>query len=357
MATTLAASPKTVLVLGNLGYIGPVLSKHLRQAFPEAVLIGFDTAFFQGCLLDPYDSAEHSMHHQIYGDIRNFPAELLQGVDCVVALAAISNDPMGKLYERPTHEINADAIVAVAAQAKAAGVQRFIFASSCSVYGAGGDKPKNEQSEVNPLTAYAISKINCEKGLEKLASDQFIVSCLRFSTACGYSPRLRLDLVLNDFVASAFMHKRIDILSDGTPWRPLIDVTDMSRAIEWAAIRDPKQSANFLAINVGAEEWNYTIKALADAVAEHLGNVQVSFNKEAPPDKRSYRVDFSLFRKLAPNHQPLKTLHQTIQDLLEGFKTSGFAQADFRNGHLIRFNTLKTLANRHAINDDLYWTS
>lgn len=346
---------KTILILGNLGYIGPVLGAHLRRQFPGARLIGYDTGYFQGCFLDPYATAERYLDQQFYGDIREEDGSCLKGVDTVVALAAISNDPMGNAYEKPTQEINADAIAAFAAKAKAAGVKHFVFASSCSVYGAGGDVAKSEQSDVNPLTAYARSKIACEKALAPLASDGFVVTCLRFATACGISPRLRLDLVLNDFVASAYLTKRIEILSDGTPWRPLIEVTDMSRAVEWATHRSAANGGAFLAVNTGTDSWNYTIKQLALAVAEHVGGVEVSINTNAAPDKRSYRVDFSLFKSLAPNHQPLKTLGQTIEELVDGFKSSGFAQVEFRKSPLIRLNTLSELKHRQLIDEDLYW--
>lgn len=343
------------MILGNLGYIGPVLTRHLRRVFPKATLTGYDTAYFQGCLLDPYAHGEHGLTHQYYGDIRSMDASLFTGVDAVVGLAAISNDPMGNIYEKPTMEINADAIVAQAKAAKAAGVKRFVFASSCSVYGAGGDTPKNEQSEVNPLTAYARSKIACEKALAELADDRFTITCLRFATACGASPRLRLDLVLNDFVANAVANRSIHILSDGTPWRPLINVTDMSRAIEWAITRPADKGGNYLAINTGSDTWNYTVRELAEAVSKALGGVEVTLNTEAPPDKRSYRVDFSRYRELAPNHQPLKTLEQTIEELIAGFTTAKFSNADFRNSHLIRLNTLNMLKERKQIDADLYW--
>lgn len=349
-----APAPR-ILILGNLGYIGPVLAAHLRTSLPGAVLTGFDTAYFQGCLLDPYAHAEHGIHHQYFGDIRRIDASLFAGIDAVVALAAISNDPMGNLYEKPTMQINADAIANAARLAKAAGVKRFVFASSCSVYGAGGDTPKDERAEVNPLTAYARSKIACEQALQPLADASFTITCLRFATACGASPRLRLDLVLNDFVASALVTKAITILSDGTPWRPLINVADMSRAIEWAITRDLQAGGHFLTVNTGSDAWNYTIRELAEAVAAHIGGVSVSVNPDAPPDKRSYRVDFSLYRSLAPKHQPLKTLEATIAELTAGFASARFADAEFRTSHLIRLNTLNTLKARALINDDLYW--
>ena len=181
------------------------------------------------------------------------------------------------------------------------GVGRFVFASSCSIYGAAGDAPRAEDDPLNPLTAYARSKVEAERGLRPLAGRDFTVTALRFATACGASPRLRLDLVLNDFVASAVLSGRIEVLSDGSPWRPLVHVDDMARAIEWGLSRgrDP-----FVAVNVGSADWTWQIGALARDVADVLGEVEVSINTAAQPDNRSYKVDFSLFRKLAPDHQP-----------------------------------------------------
>jgi nucleoside-diphosphate-sugar epimerase len=344
---------KKILILGNLGYIGPVLVRHLRAVWPQSVLVGYDAAFFQGCLLDCYQPAEPMLDQQLYGDVRTLDPQVLAGVEAVVALAAVSNDPMGLSYEKPTREINTHAIVDIAHKAKQAGVKNFVFASSCSVYGAGGDKAKDERAEVNPLTAYAISKIECERGLAPLAGDGFTIRCLRFATACGPSPRLRLDLVLNDFVASALATRQIQILSDGTPWRPLIDVRDMCRAMEWAMLQAGQ--LDFLTLNVGSAAWNFRIKELAHAVAAHIGGVTVSVNPDAAPDKRSYQVDFSLFRSLAPDHQPLQKLGDTIGALVAALQDAGFADANFRQSHLIRLNSLNMLKQRGRIDADLHW--
>ena len=323
--------PKTlrILINGNLGYIGPVLIQHLRRVLPAARLVGFDTGFFAGCLIDQRSFPEAMLDVQHFGDVRRLPAEVLEGVDVVIQLAAISNDPMGNAFEGVTAEINARAVVENARRAKAAGAKTFVFASSCSVYGAGGEGAKSETSELNPLTAYARSKIAAEQGLRPLGDAGFKITCLRFATACGFSPRLRLDLVLNDFVASALSLGRIVILSDGTPWRPLIHVKDMARAMEWAIIRPAERGGTFLLLNVGSNQWNYQVKELADAVRAELGNVEISINQQAAPDKRSYRVDFGLFATLAPDHQPLETLTSTVQGLVAGLKASGFNDPDF----------------------------
>ena len=213
-----------ILVTGSMGYVGPILTRHLRQKFPDAELIGFDTAFFAHNLTGAPRLPESLLDRVHYGDIRNFPPELLDGVDVVVHLAAISNDPMGKEFEGVTEAINEKASVALAQMAEQRGVGRFVFASSCSIYGAAEGRPKRESDSLNPLTAYARSKVAMENALRASNAGEMTVTCLRFATACGMSDRLRLDLVLNDFVASALATGEITVLSDGTPWRPLIDV-------------------------------------------------------------------------------------------------------------------------------------
>jgi nucleoside-diphosphate-sugar epimerase len=344
-----------ILINGNLGYIGPVLVQHLRRALPNAELIGHDTGFFAACLLDPRVFPETALDVQFYGDVRRIRPEVLNGVDAIIQLAAISNDPMGAAFEKVTGDINADAVVDNARRAKAEGVRAFVFASSCSVYGAAGDDAKTESSELNPLTAYARSKIAAEQGLADLANEQFIVTSLRFSTACGFSPRVRLDLVLNDFVASALTAGRITILSDGSPWRPLIHVKDMSRAMEWAINRTPSSGGNSLVINVGSNDWNYQVKQLAEAVRSELGDIEISINKAAAPDKRSYRVDFARFATLAPSHQPLETLSSAIRGLADGFRESGFADKEFRTSNYIRLKVLNDLRTKGLISEQLTW--
>ncbi|MFM2047886.1 MAG: hypothetical protein RI955_432 [Bacteroidota bacterium] len=344
-----------ILITGNLGYVGPGVIQHFRKAFPTAHLIGFDTAFFNVQFTNPILGAEHLLNEQHFGDVRNFPSALLNGVDAVVHLAAISNDPMGNKFETPTLDTNFGSTKAIAEMAKAAGVSRFIFASSCSVYGFADDKPRTETSELNPLTAYAKSKVMSEEALRPLADDNFTVTCLRFATACGMSDRLRLDLVLNDFVAGAITAKQISILSDGTPWRPLINVKDMPLAMEWGIVREKNQGGNYVVVNAGSNIWNYQVKELAEAVAAELTGVSVSVNPNAAPDKRSYKVDFSLFEKLAPMHQPKYNLQQTIKDLVNGLQAIQFNDTDFRKGRFMRLNVLNALMDKHLINEQLIW--
>jgi len=194
-----------------------------------------------------------------------------------------------------------------------------------------------------------------ERALEPLAGQKFKITCLRFSTACGWSDRLRLDLVLNDFVAAAVASKRITILSDGTPWRPLINVKDMARAIDWAIGRETRLGGDFLAVNIGSDKWNYQVKDLAEAVAETIPGVDVSINKDARPDKRSYRVNFELFRKLAPDHQPAVTLIESINELKKGLEAMEFKDGEFRNSKYMRLNILTQLRDKGLLNQSLEW--
>jgi nucleoside-diphosphate-sugar epimerase len=223
------------------------------------------------------------------------------------------------------------------------------------VYGAAASAPRREEDELNPLTAYARSKIDTEQALAQAELGKMLITCLRFATACGMSDRLRLDLVLNDFVASAITSSQITVLSDGTPWRPLIDVKDMARAIEWAVMRTAENGGRFLTVNAGADEWNYQVRDLAQAVAAALPGTKISTNENAPPDKRSYRVDFSRFQSLAPQHAPLETLDSSIRTLCEGLREVHFAHQDFRNSQYIRLKLLEEHMNGGRLSDDLRW--
>lgn len=344
-----------ILITGNLGYVGSVLVGHLRRVFPDAELVGLDTGFFATCLTDHNACPDVVLNQQHFSDTRRVDPRALAGVDAVVHLAAISNDPMGHVYETMTMEINHAASVSLAQLAKTAGVKSFVFASSCSVYGSADDHARSENSALNPLTAYARSKIATERDLQPLADERFQVTCLRFATACGWSPRLRLDLVLNDFVASALANGQIEILSDGTPLRPLINVKDMARAIEWAITRPRRPGDQYFAVNVGRNDANYQVQDLALAVEKVIPNVEVKINKNAQPDKRSYRVDFSLFERLAPMHQPEQDLAGTISALKAGLEDIGFADANFRESRLIRLKALNALRSSGRIDEKLYW--
>lgn len=345
-----------ILITGNMGYVGPVVVRHLRHRFPDAALLGFDSGLFAHCLTTPGPMPEVALDAQHFGDVRNMPAEVFEGVTAVVHLAAISNDPMGDRFEAATDAINRDASLRVAEQAHQAGVRAFVFASSCSVYGSAGSGARREGDALNPLTAYARSKIATEEGLRQRDLSGMTVTCLRFATACGMSDRLRLDLVLNDFAAGALASHEITVLSDGTPWRPLIDVRDMARAIEWAILREPGQGGPMLVVNAGSDAWNHQVRDLAEAVAQAVPGTRVSINTEAPPDLRSYRVDFSLFRSLAPEHQPAEDLVSSIGRVVGGLSAIGFQDRSYRESSAIRLKVLAAHLDQGRLSPDLRWT-
>jgi nucleoside-diphosphate-sugar epimerase len=344
-----------ILITGNMGYVGPTVVKYLRASRPDAILHGFDNAYFAHCLTGASVFPERYLDEQFYGDVRKTLPKL-NGYDAVVQLAAISNDPMGNQFEAVTFDINQNATAAVAKAAAAAGVRSFVFASSCSVYGIADGGPRMEADSLNPVTAYAKSKIEAERGLAAIETEM-VATSLRFATACGMSARLRLDLVLNDFVACALSQGRITVLSDGTPWRPLIDVADMARAIDWAIDRTAANGGRCLSINVGSRESNFQVKALAHAVAAKIPGTEVSINTSAPADSRSYQVDFGLYRSLAPTHQPLVDLDQSIQNLITGLKNMDFRDASFRTSDLMRLKVLQDHVNSGRLNASLEWTN
>jgi nucleoside-diphosphate-sugar epimerase len=344
-----------ILITGNMGYVGPALTRHLRARFPGAVLLGFDSGLFAHCLTTTDAFPEARLDAQHFGDVREVPDAVFEGVDAVVHLAAISNDPMGNRFEAATEAINRDASLRAADQAHRAGARAFVFASSCSVYGFAEGGARRETDALNPLTAYARSKVATEDGLRQRNLDGMTVTCLRFATACGMSDRLRLDLVLNDFVACALASGEITVLSDGTPWRPLIDVRDMARAIEWAILRPPEQGGPVLVLNVGSDEWNHQVRDLAEAVAKAVPGTKVSINTAAPPDRRSYRVDFSLFRAVAPEHQPREDLASSVRGLVAGLRAIGFKDPNFRESSKIRLKVLAAYLEEGRLTPDLRW--
>jgi nucleoside-diphosphate-sugar epimerase len=344
-----------VIITGNMGYIGSVVMDQLRASYPDSTLVGFDIGYFGNCITNKDVLPEWKIDLQYFGDVRRFPQDILRDTDAVVHLAAVSNDSIGNRFQEVTLDINYHASIELAKKAKKAGVRSFIFASSCSMYGTAEDSARSEKSPLNPLTAYAKSKVLTEKDLEPLADKKFVATCLRFSTACGWSDRLRLDLVLNDFVACAVASKRITILSDGTPWRPLINVKDMARAIDWAITRDVSNGGEFLAVNVGSDEWNYQVKDLAAAVAKVILDIDISINEDAQPDKRSYRVNFDLFKKLAPAYQPSIGLIESIKELKDGLEAMGFKDGEFRNSKYMRLNVLTELQKKGLLNAKLEW--
>lgn len=327
-----------VIVTGHQGYVGPVFARHVAEREQGWRLTGIDIGFFADQMTGP-DPARY-FAREIRADVRALPDDVLRGADAVVYLAAVSNDPMGVEFETATMQINADAAVTLAERCRSLGIRRFVFASSCSIYGAAGEAARTENDKVSPLTAYARSKVEAERRLCPLAGETLSITCLRFATACGASPRLRLDLVLNDFVASAVQNARIEVLSDGSPWRPLIHVEDMARAIEWALTRG---GAPLLNVNVGSQQWTWQIGSLAREVGSVLGDIEVSINRAAQPDSRSYRVDFSLFRCLAPDHQPQKDFGAAVRELRDMIDRIDFGGQPFRKSQHLRLNALREL--------------
>lgn len=338
-----------------MGYIGPCVVKHLRLVYPTSTLVGFDTGYFGNCITSGKVLPECYVDFQYFADIRLFSDHILNDVDAVIHLAGISNDPIGNQFEKVTFDINHQASIKLAVEAKKKKVKSFVFASSCSIYGAADDCAKNESSPLGPLTAYAKSKVLTERDLKPLASKDFIVTCLRFATACGMSDRLRLDLVLNDFVAAAVATKEIKILSDGSPWRPLINIKDMARAMDWAINRDYENGGHFTAVNIGSNQWNCQVKDLAAAVKEIMHDVKISINKDAIPDKRSYRVNFDLFKELAPDHQPQLDLTATIEELKSGLEAMDFNDKNFHDSRLIRLKVLNDFKDNGLLNEELKW--
>lgn len=345
-----------ILIIGNLGYIGPVAVQQMKSGNPAIRIDGFDNAYFANSLTAGERPPEIGLDAQYYGDVRTFPKGLLEGFDSVVYLAAISNDPMGNEFESVTLEVNHHSAVEIAKMAKAAKVRSFVFASSCSVYGTNDHGPRSESSSLNPLTVYAKSKIAAENDLKTLADEKFTVTALRFATACGASPRLRLDLVLNDFVACAITKNMIEILSDGTPWRPLIHVRDMARLIQWAIGRPSACGGAFLSVNSGSDEWNFQIAELAEQIRNFFPDLAISINQNAAPDKRSYQVSFKLLKELAPNAYPSISLNEAIGDLKEALESMQFCDTNFRSSRLIRLNMLKSMIQSGALNANLEWT-
>ena len=342
-----------ILITGNMGYVGPEVAKYLRMRRPEAVLHGLDNAYFAHCLTGASVLPERYLDEQFYGDVRDLRLDL-KGYDAVIQLAAISNDPMGNQFETVTLDINQKTTTSIARAAAAAGVKNFVFASSCSVYGVAEGAPRKETDPLNPITAYAKSKIGAEQELSAIDTGM-VISCLRFATACGMSDRLRLDLVLNDFVACALSRGQISVLSDGTPWRPLIDVADMARAIDWAIDRQAGTGGRYLAVNAGSDDRNYQVKDLANAVARSVPGTDVSINTSAPADSRSYKVDFGLYRSLAPDHQPVVSLAQSIENLISGLKKMGFNDAEFRSSNLMRLRVLQDHIDHRRLSKALHW--
>jgi nucleoside-diphosphate-sugar epimerase len=338
-----------VLVTGHDGYIGAVLAPLLRDAGHEVV--GLDTFFYRGCDFGPAADEVPSRA----GDVRDLRPGDLEGFDAVVHLAALSNDPLGDLNPGWTYAINRDAAVHVARAAKAAGVDRFVFASSCSMYGAAeGGELVAEDAPLRPLTPYAESKVDAEAALLALADDGFAPVSMRNATAYGVSPRLRLDIVLNNLVAWAHTTGAIRLQSDGAAWRPLVHIRDISKAT--AALLDaPVESVRGEAFNIGTNEQNYRIRELAEIVHERLPECEITFAEGASSDARSYRVDFSKFAARFPDCVFEWTARKGADELATAYEAIGLEEAELSGERYLRLGRLRLLLEQGRLGDELRW--
>lgn len=323
-----------VFVTGHRGYIGSHLVDLLKQE--GHTVVGCDLGLFDGCAWDPVVKPDR----ELVKDVRKIEAAELDGVDCVMHLAAISNDPMGALNAQLTLEVNRDASVRLARVAKEAGVPRFLFAGSCSVYGAGEKLDLEETDPLNPLTAYAQSKIDTEREVSKLASDGFSPAFLRNSTAFGYSPMLRIDLVVNNLLGSALAYGEIRIQSDGSPWRPLIHCRDIARAFI-AFAKAPKEVIHNRAVNVGGNAQNYQVRDVGDEVKRLVPAAKLTYTGEVGSDPRNYRVKFDLLNRLLPDFRLQYDLASGMEELHRKMVEHGFGKKDFEGDQFVRLRTLK----------------
>jgi nucleoside-diphosphate-sugar epimerase len=339
-----------VLVTGHAGYIGTVLVPMLLQSGHEVV--GLDTDLFERSTF----SDGIAEIPEIRKDVRDVTVQDVKGFEAILHLAGLSNDPLGDLNPQLTFEINHQASVKLAKVAKQAGVQRYIFSSSCSNYGAGGDDLLNEGSAFNPVTPYGTSKVLVEQDVAKLADNNFSPTFLRNATAFGVSPRLRFDLVLNNLVAWAYATGRVYIKSDGTPWRPIVHIADISRAFI-AAMHAPIDLVHNEAFNVGRNEDNYRIRELADIVKETVPNTVIEYAPDAGPDKRCYRVDCTKITKVLPEFQPVWDARKGAVELHETYKKIGLVLEDFEGPRFKRIAHIRKLIEDGLLTTSLRWTN
>ena len=340
-----------VLVTGNCGYIGCVLVDVLSARSYDVV--GYDTDYYAGCELYEFDAPVR----QIRKDIRDVSAEDLAGIDAVIHLAALSNDPLGEFDVKLTEEINRDATVRLAVLAKDAGVKRFGYSSSQSMYGISEvDEELDEDNSVkNPVTAYARTKWEAECELKKLNGDGFCVVCFRPSTVFGASPRLRCDIVFNNLVGCAYTTGRIEIKSDGTPWRPVVHVRDVCQAYI-AGLEAPVELVGGESFNVGIENGNFTVRDLAEAAQGSVAGSELVFTGEHGSDSRTYRVSFrKILTVLKDYFRPEWDLARGGKELTELFGRTGFGESDFRGVKCNRLQRLERLVSEGSLGGDLRW--
>jgi nucleoside-diphosphate-sugar epimerase len=337
-----------VLLTGHKGYIGTVLAPMLVKAGHDVV--GLDTDLFErstfgdGIIALP----------EIRKDIRDVRVDDVRNFDAILHLAGLSNDPLGDLNPELTYEINHRASVQLARLSKQAGVKRFIFSSSCSNYGAGGEDLLNESSAFNPITPYGKSKVMVEQDVATLADESFSPTFLRNATAFGVSPRLRFDLVLNNLVAWAYTTGRVYIKSDGTPWRPIVHIEDISRAF-LAVLHAPIELVHNQAFNVARNEDNYRIRELADIVQETVPGCRIEYAADAGPDKRCYRVDAGKIARTLPEFKPQWNARKGAQELLAAYRTIGLTLEDFEGPRYKRIDHIKMLLNQQLLDASLRW--
>ena len=335
-----------VLVTGHHGFLGSVVAPFLAEAGHDVT--GLDSFLYRGCDLHPGGAVARELDR----DVRDLSASDLAGYDAVVHLAALSNDPLGGVDRELTLEINHRASVRLARSARDTGVARFVFASSCSMYGVSGDAPVAEDAPLRPLTAYAESKVRAEEGLAELADERFSPVFLRCATAYGVSPRLRVDVVLNNLVGWAVTTGRVRILSDGTPWRPLVHAEDIARTVA-AALEAPRQAVHGEPFNVGLDSENHRVRELAELVEQALPGTELEIAGAGDPDERSYRVDFGKLRRTLPGLELRWTAGAGVRELAAAYRAAGITFEDFDGDRFTRVKRLRRLRAEGALDDSL----
>jgi nucleoside-diphosphate-sugar epimerase len=336
-----------VLVAGDRGYIGAVMVPFLSAAGHE--VHGLDTGLYEGCDLGP---AAASAETRTLVDIRDVRASQLAGYDAVVCLAALSNDPLGDLNPSTTFSVNLDGTLQLARAAKDAGVERFLFASSCSLYGAAGSAAVAEDAELFPVTPYGEAKVLAERELSQLADDSFSPTYLRNATAYGFSPRLRLDIVVNNLTAVAFTTGEVRLQSDGTPWRPLVHIEDISRAFQ-VVLEAPRELVHDEAFNVGRAEDNVQVRDIAELVRHAVSGSAVSLADGAGPDLRNYRVDFAKLNETFPDLSLQWSVQGGVDELVRAYSERGLSHEDFMSSRFVRLRRIRELLEAGQLDSTL----